>query len=211
MKIALINGSPKVRRSASDSILQDLRPLLKGKDRSIYQVHMKRPLLEENDLLTLSQCDCLVFAFPLYVDGIPSHLLNCLVQLEKAWSEAKKEIRVYVIVNCSFYEGHQNKLAIAMMEAWCERAGLEWGQGLGIGAGGTIAAVRSLPLNQGPKKNMAWALNRLAKNVECATRAENEFITMNFPRFAYKLVAEMNWWLSVRANGLKRRDLSRKI
>lgn len=37
-------------------------------------------------------------------------------------------------------EGVQNKLHLNMYEAWCHRAGIEWGGGLGIG-GGTILYV----------------------------------------------------------------------
>jgi hypothetical protein len=76
----------------------------------------------------LTECNVLVFAFPLYVDGIPSHLLNCLRKLEKFFGGLdKKDIMVYSLGNCGFYEGDQNKLAIEMMENWCAKAGLKWG------------------------------------------------------------------------------------
>jgi hypothetical protein len=140
--------------------------------------------------------------------GIPAHLLHCLVQLEEACAEIEKETTVYAVVNCGFYEGHQNGLALAMMECWCSKAGLKWGQGIGIGAGGMIAGNQNIPLGYGPKKNLGKALKQLANNVSQCAADENLFITANFPKIAYKLAAEMNWWWTVRANGLKRGNLS---
>jgi multimeric flavodoxin WrbA len=208
MKIALINGSPKISGSASGSILQDLRSFLEDTADTIYDYHFKKPIVSAEEVAALSECDILIFAFPLYVDGIPSHLLRCLVQLEQSLAKANKEITVYVVANCGFYEGHQNRLAISMMENWCTKAGLKWGQGIGIGAGGMLSGNRSIPLGYGPKKNLGKALTRLAENVcQCASD-ENVFITANFPKIAYKLGAEINWWLTAKANGLKRRDLS---
>ncbi|HAW69762.1 MAG TPA: hypothetical protein DHD79_09105, partial [Firmicutes bacterium] len=82
----------------------------------------------------LAACDTLVFAFPLYVDGIPSHLLSCLSQMEGYLKPlASKEMRVYAIVNCGFYEGRQNQHALDMMQNWCAKTRLIWGHGLGIG------------------------------------------------------------------------------
>ena len=40
-------------------------------------------------------------------------LLRCLLQLEDSLRNIKdKDIKVYALVNCGFYEGKQNKLAI---------------------------------------------------------------------------------------------------
>lgn len=208
MKIALINGSPKISGSASGSILQYLRSFLEAETNAIYDCHFKGPVVSAEDVAALSECNVLIFAFPLYVDGIPSHLLSCLVQLEQSLAKVNKEIMVYVVANCGFYEGHQNSLAISMMENWCTKAGLKWGQGIGIGAGGMISGNQNIPLGYGPKKNLGKVLARMAENVcQCASD-EHVFITANLPKIVYKLGAEINWWLTAKANGLKRRDLS---
>ena len=91
-----------------------------------------------------------------------------LHQLEEYLVTNKKEITVYAVVNCGFYEGRQNSLAIAMMENWCHRAGLRWGQGLGIGAGGMLAGIRNVPLGSGPKKNLGRALEQLRPRRVCS-------------------------------------------
>lgn len=208
MKIALISGSPKIKNSASDYILQELKAFLRQQDNMIIEYYFRKPQLSIKEIENLVECDTLVFAFPLYVDGIPSHLLNGLVKLEKTFQDIKnKEIKVYSLVNCGFYEGHQNKLAIEIMENWSIKARLQWGQGIGIGAGGMLPSLKKVPIGQGPKKNLEKALKQIANNILTSTSEENIFITANFPRVAYKFAAQMGWRQSVKGNGLKRKDL----
>jgi multimeric flavodoxin WrbA len=206
MKIAFINGSPKTKGSASACILKDLKLFLNNNIISEYNFNKKKLTLKQME--ELARCDILVFAFPLYVDGIPSHLLNCLIQLEKFFIEIEqKEIIVYCLVNCGFYEGHQNKLAIEIMENWCKKSGIKWGQGIGIGAGGMITSLKNVPIGHGPKKSLGKALKEFSGNILKGTSGENIFITANFPRILYKLAAEMGWRHLIKANGLKRKDL----
>lgn len=208
MKIALINGSPKTKSSASGCILQELKPLLGLGGNTINEYNFNKPHLSIDQIEQVAKFDTLVFAFPLYVDGIPSHLLNCLIQLEELFKDQnEKNITVYSIVNCGFYEGHQCKNAIEIMENWCERAGLKWGQGVGIGAGGMIQSVKNVPLGYGPKKNLGTVFNQLVNNILNRTSGENIFITANFPRIMYKIAAEMGWRKAIKANGLRRKDL----
>ncbi|MEW9096463.1 MAG: hypothetical protein AB2417_15400 [Clostridiaceae bacterium] len=208
MKIAFINGSPKIKDSASGCILQELKAFLEQDSNIISEYCFRKPQLSIKEMEQLTEYNVLVFAFPLYVDGIPSHLLNYLLQLEMIFATIKeKDIIVYSLVNCGFYEGHQNKLAIEIMENWCAKAGLKWGQGIGIGAGGMLPGLKSVTIGHGPKKNLEKALKQLSNNILKGTSEENIFITANFPRVLYKLGAEMGWRQSIKSNGLKRKDL----
>lgn len=167
-----------------------------------------KPELNPEEAANIGEYDVLIFAFPLYVDAIPSHLLSCLIELEGCLAKAKKDTVVYAIVNCGFYEGQQNRLALAMMENWCDRAGLKWGQGIGIGAGGILAGNNNIPLGQGPNKNLGKALSTLVHNVLHLGSDETIFITANFPKVAYKLAAEWNWRQAAKLNGLTVKELS---
>lgn len=208
MKIAFINGSPKIKDSASGCILQELKAFLDQDSNIISEYCFRKPQLSTKEMEKLTEYNALVFAFPLYVDGIPSHLLNCLIQLEMIFANMKeKDVIVYSLVNCGFHEGHQNKLAIEMMENWCAKSGLKWGQGIGIGAGGMLPSLKSVAIGHGPKKNLEKALKQLANNILKGASEESIFITANFPRVLYKLVVEMGWRQSIKANGLKRKDL----
>lgn len=208
MKIAFINGSPKSGESASASLLEDLKTLLSHGEVVSSDFHLGKPAISPEEMEQLGDHDILVFAFPLYYDGIPSHLLRCLSQLEKYFSSQKeKDIRVYALVNNGFYEGHQNALAIGMMKNWCVRAGLKWGQGLGCGAGGMILAVKNVPFRSRPKKKIGEALEELSGNIANKASGESIFVTMDIPRILYKLAGEMGWRQSIKANGLKKKDL----
>lgn len=211
MKIALINGSPKVKNSASECVLQALKSILPD-DHEIIEFQFRVPKPSNLDLAQIAECNVLVFAFPLYVDGLPSHLINCLYQMETFFkTKPTKKITVYSIVNSGFYEGHQNDIALEIMKNWCEKVKLNWGQGIGIGGGGMLPMLVGLPDGKGPKKNLAKALNTIASSIITSTTAENVFISPNFPRFAYKLAAEMGWRQQVKANGLKAKDLYAKM
>lgn len=133
MKIALINGSPKRKDSASGLILKELQGLIPSEN-EIINLHFTKKQPVSSDLELLQDCSIMVFAFPLYVDSLPSHLLSCLVRLEEYLKHAafSKDCTVYAIANCGFYEGSQNALALDIMENWCSKAGVIWGGGLGM-------------------------------------------------------------------------------
>ncbi len=207
MKIAFINGSPKAKNSTSEYVLQTLKPLLLD-EHEIIENRFRISKLSNHDLEQISECNILVFAFPLYVDGIPSHLLNCLYQMETFFKTiSTKKMSVYSLVNSGFYEGQQNAIALEIMKNWCEKVKFNWGQGIGIGGGGMLPTLVGVPEGQGPKKNLSHALKIIACNISTGTTADDIFICPNLPRFAYKLGAEMGWRQQSKANGLKREDL----
>jgi multimeric flavodoxin WrbA len=203
LRIALINGSPKAKDSASGYLLKDLKELLK--DSTITEYNFRTPEVKDPEEI-LNQ-DALVFAYPIYVDGVPSHLLHCLEQLEVLLQGRNLDSKVYAICNAGFYEGHQNQYAIQIIRNWCVKSGLTWGQGIGIGAGGMVASIQNVPHGQGPKKNMSIALDTLAENILNRSSAENVYTAPGFPRFLYKMAAEMGWRQQVKANGMKTKNL----
>lgn len=207
MKIALINGSPKTKDSNSGRAIKELKGFIS--DASIISEYsFRKTSLTEGEISQLENCDALVFAFPLYVDSVPSHLLRCLIQLEGYFRGiGKSNIKVYTLINCGFYEGEQNKIAMEIMENWCEKAGFTWGQGLCIGAGMMLESIENVPAGHGPKKNLGVALKELGENISKARSAENLCITANFPRFLYKVSGNFGWIQQAKANGLKRKDL----
>lgn len=207
MKISLINGSPKVKYSSSECVLQALKSLL-PKEHEVMEYHFRMSNLSEFNLEQIRESDILVFAFPLYVDGIPSHLINCLYQIERFFkTKPLREITVYAIVNCGFYEGKQNVIALEMIKNWCEKTKLNWGQGIGIGGGGMLPMLAGLPDGKGPKKNLSKALKTIANSIAIGVTEDDIFISPNFPRFAYKLAAEMGWRKQIKENGLRGKDL----
>jgi hypothetical protein len=210
MNIALLNGSPKMKESASGTLLEELNQLI-NKGHSIIELKLNKKEISTIDLELIKSSDILVFAFPLYVDGIPSHLLYCLKQLEDYFKKRNvTNISVYAMVNSGFYEGEQNMLALEMMKHWCTKTGLLWGQGLGIGAGGMLISTKNIPIGNGPKKNLGNALKTFSFNILNQKSGENIMITANFPRIAYKLAAEAGWRQRIKMNGLQVKDINNK-
>lgn len=207
MKIALINGSPKTKDSASAFLLEKLQELIEPNEAILSHLHFSTSTLSQEEMALLLDNDILVFAFPLYIDAIPSHLLHCLALLEDFFTKNKKEALVYSLVNCGFYEGSHNKVALEIMENWTLKSGLTWGQGLGIGGGPMLSSLKSTPLNQGPMKNLGQALGEISHHILTQCSKANIFIEPNFPKLAYKLSGEMGWRQRGKLSGLSRKDL----
>jgi multimeric flavodoxin WrbA len=211
MRIALVNGSPKASKSASEVVLRSLKLMLPESDEMI-EISMRNTSVSEEDLEKLAGCDTLVFAFPLYYDGIPSQLLRCLVQMESYFREkGVTGIRVYALVNNGFYEGRQNVYAIENMKHWALKSGLVWGQGIGLGGGGMLAPMKDITEGQGVKKNLGGALRTIAGNIASGNSAEPLFVSPEIPRIVYQLGGNMGWNAQSKANGLTKKDLGRRV
>lgn len=204
-KIALINGSPKTKDSASGCVLEALKRNLI--DNTITEFSFRNP--EIKDLETICENEVWVFAFPLYVDGVPSHLLSCLYQLEQYLKDKNADICVYAIVNCGFYEGLQNANALDIIENWCIKSKIRWGQGIGIGSGGMLSMINGKSSENGPMKSIMVAIRQMSIQILKKESAKNLYVNANFPRILYKMAAEMGWRQQIKANGLKRKDLFR--
>ena len=208
MRIALINGSPKINNSASSTLLADVREYL-GEQAEVVNLGFHLPTVQKEIVEELTKMDAWVFAYPLYVDGIPGHLLSCLVQLEEAHIQ-NPQIHIYGIVNCGFYEGIQAELALKLLHNWCLKTGFTWSGGIGVGGGGGLAKMPKLEAGHGPRAPIENALAELSAVILKRETQDNRYVTVAFPRFLYKMAAEFGWRQMIKKNGGKTRDL-RKI
>ncbi len=208
MKIALINGSPKFKNSASGSLLEDVGNYI-GNRAEISYVEIHTNVLSSEMTKKLFSTDIWVFAFPLYVDGIPSHLLSVLIQLEKCKFK-KMKIKVYSIVNCGFYEGIQNELALEVIKNWCFKIGYKWCGGIGIGGGGLVM-LSKIQYKGKLRVGIDNLLSMFATNLINGKVLKNNYISVDLPRWLYKLGGQWNWRRMIKANGGKTKDLGRKL
>lgn len=205
MNIMMICGSPRPKNSNSMYLLHSLKGMLeKENNLSIYDASGKNAaaLIASN----LSGMDALVIAFPLYVDSIPSHLLDVLSAIEKTNISKKETIMVYTIVNNGFYDAIQNGIAIDSIWSWCQKSGLKKGYAIGAGAG---EMAQMAPLGHGPSTNLGNAMNQLAKDIKNKESGKTVFVEPNFPRFLYKAAAHSQWRKQAGRNGLKPSDIRR--
>lgn len=209
MEITLINASPKQKDSASGTILSILKEYLNQEGK---EYRWNKVKAEEHEIKNVVESDVIVISFPLYIDSTPSHLLRCMMQVEEYVQihQNEKKPMLYVLVNNGFFQGKQNIPAIEVMKHWGERCGFSFGQAVGIGGGGMINFLKSVPNEHGPKKNIGLALKKMAENIMQKRSGNIHVIEPNYPAWAYKLQAEYGWRLLAKQNGLKRKDLNRK-
>lgn len=139
MKTVLINCSPKKRFCASAYFLALQRLFVGGEKVS---ERLRTPADHARVLAQLRGAQAVVFCLPLYVDGIPSHVLRFMEKMEAFCRQNKLHLTVYCIANNGFIEGRQNEPLMQSFEHFCRRAGLVWGGGVGIGGGVMLNVTR---------------------------------------------------------------------
>ena len=141
MNTLFINCSPKKRFCASAYFVFLQRLFVRGKkvnETLRTQKDFERVLAQLND------AQAVVFGVPLYVDGIPSHVLRFMERMERYCKQNGLNLSVYCIANNGFIEGRQNEPLMQQFEHFCTRAGLVWGGGVGIGGGVMLNVTRIL-------------------------------------------------------------------
>ena len=141
MKTVFINGSPKKRFCASAYFLFLQRLFTGGQT---VTEKLRTPADHSRILEQLHGADAVVFCLPLYVDGIPSHVLRFMEEMEAFCRQNSLRLNVYCVANNGFIEGRQNEPLMQMFEHFCARAGLTWGGGIGIGGGVMLNVTRIL-------------------------------------------------------------------
>jgi hypothetical protein len=139
MNILVINGSPKKKGGASVFFSKVLGFMLFPQKIISKTIGVSRNY--ENIFTDLKSADIVVISVPLYVDSIPSHMIYFLQQMEHYCANNKCKFMLYVISNSGFVGGHQNRAHLEQYKCWCERAGIAWGGGLGIGGGVMLHVV----------------------------------------------------------------------
>ena len=141
MKTVFINCSPKKRFCASAYFLTLQRLFVRGEKVS---VKLRTPADHDPILEQIREAQTVVFGLPLYVDSVPSHVLRFLEKMEVFCRENGLHPAVYCVANNGFIEGKQNEPLMRNFEHFCDRAGLAWGGGVGIGGGVMLNVTRIL-------------------------------------------------------------------
>lgn len=137
--VLILNGSPKKKSSTSHFLSKVMGLFLTGCN--VRYASLRLPGGYPAILKQLEDIDALILAVPLYVDGIPSHVLEFMQQAERFCVEHGCRFSLYVISNNGFIEGTHNKVHLKMYEYWCRRAHITWGGGIGIGGGEMLSVL----------------------------------------------------------------------
>ena len=141
VKTLFINCSPKKRFCASAYFLF-LQRLFVGGEKVTEK--LRAPADHDRILEQLRDARAVVFGVPLYVDGIPSHVLRFMEKMEAFCKENDLRPSVYCVANNGFIEGKQCEPLMQCFGHFCRRAGLTWGGGVGIGGGVMLNVTRIL-------------------------------------------------------------------
>lgn len=213
MKIALINGSPKFKESASSRLLGISKEVATTCGVSEFvEIHFRKgDTPTEEQLTQLSAADAWIFAYPLYVDGIPGHLLQVLRRLETA-GMSNPNRKIYGICNCGFYEGEQNESALEVLRNWSTKCGYIWGGAVGVGGGGATLSLTSMgtvgTVFMGP---VSRAVEALGQAVAGNRILETRYVSIALPRWIYTICAHDGWKKKIKAAGGKVEDLDRRF
>lgn len=207
MRIAIINGSPKCKESASGALISDFLACAYEKCDCI-EIKMNKPKLDEGIMDDLAECEAWVIFYPLYVDGVPGHLLSCLKLIENN-KDSFGEKYIYAVSNCGFYDGRQCKWSLDIIKHWTRRCGFVYGGGIGVGGGGALTALLHMKPGDKPKSKIDKDLDHLLKKILEENSFENLYANISLPRAIYKMAAEFGWGRSLVKNGNKRKDIGR--
>lgn len=211
MKVILINGSQKVGKSNSGIILDRVNNLIKEKHEvEIYNSGTSN--FSKEIFQKIISGDIIILAFPLFAYSIPSHTLKMLIELENIIKrEQINNLILYTIINCGFYEGKQNNVAFNIIKNWCEHSGVKFGEGIGQGGGEALGGMKDIIFEKSPFRNLEQALHLMIEKMELKEPFEIKYLNPLFPQLLFKLGGTLNWIKMARKNGLKRKDIKRRL
>lgn len=125
MHVVIINGSPRVQKfSNTDKIIQKFGEGLKneGATYDLYSLSNRKEWEAAREAI-LSH-EQIIFALPLYVECVPSLMLEFLELLP---TERKSPSRISFILHGGFDEGHQLRLGECFLQSLPEQLGCTYG------------------------------------------------------------------------------------
>lgn len=215
-EIVFINGSPKAKKSGSEYFLERIENELNLSNNNIKisKINIKDRSNKEEDFKLIKDSDMIVIAFPLYVDTLPSAVIEYLEEFDD-WINLRgykvDKIKLYGVVNCGFYEGEQTKIAIKILKNYCSSLGLKWAGGVGIGAGEFFSGSPNIPWQAKIKENARLALDSIKDSIlkeECMKK--EVFVTAKLNKRVFLIAGSYGWIYQGVKNGVSIRSLWNK-
>ena len=114
MNLLIVQASPKKKGGASRFFSRLLRLFLPGVRKETVSLSARQDFQPILELLPSTEAVCL--SVPLYVDGLPSHVVEFLGRAEAYCQSHPCRFRLYALCNNGFVEGKQNLPALRMPE-----------------------------------------------------------------------------------------------
>jgi len=214
LKALLLVGSPRGKRSTSNSIGTYLLKLLEEKGFETKSLIIKLELNSDEKITRmleeLSNSDIIILAAPLYDDSQP-YIVVKLMELI-----AEREInldakRFIPIINCGFFESeHITAVAIPIYHKFAKTVGFKWTGSVAIGGGEIFQGRYGKNLDDIGKmadkmKNLLELIAaKLSSNLEVGDLVPDVFPKIFNSKFLQKLFIRMNnrnWKKMAESNG----------
>ena len=200
---ALGSAGPRGAGSATAHLLGDLAEALavyarRARMEAPELVDVPCPRTRAADAEELAGCDTVLLGYPLYVDALPSGLVDLLVQWRGSVAPGT---RVYALANMGFFEPEQILPSFSVIESFCAAAGAHWMGGVAVGGGGMTLPTAGTPRMGMLRRPVSEALDRLIAAIRSGTAAGEDLVRPAVPRVAYRLAAEAQWRRMARESG----------
>ena len=158
MKLGLINGSPRGRKSNSDRILGWLTSEIDNivSLEKVYAADIKK--YDEN-LKKLESCDFFIFIFPLYTDSMPG-ISKAFIEKMELIKNVFSEKSIVFIIHSGFPESSQSKTAKKYVQYFSKLMNMNY---MGCVLMGGSEALQAAPDKYFGKKVNAF--KKLGKNI----------------------------------------------
>ncbi len=202
MKTAVLIGSPKSSKSNSLGCVTKILNYSKISD----AVFIPENAPECYNVFLAA--DVVIIAYPLYADGLPSHLTEYLEELGAYIQAVKppKLPKLYAVANLGFYEGEQGRWSLSMLRCFALRTGCLYEGGISIGAGGIIVGMKG-PAGWVIGRSARRAMKRMAHAICSGTAAGEIYTHPDIPKSAYVKGGNASWPKEAAKYGLSTAEL----
>ncbi len=197
--IVFINGSPKVKKSGSEYFLERIESQLNLSNNNIkiLKINIKDRSNKKESFKLIKDSDVIVIASPLYVDTLPSTVIEYLEEFHD-WVNMNgyevNKINLYGVLNCGFYEGEQTKIAIRVLKNYCNSLGIKWYGGVGIGAGEFFSGSPNIPWQAKIKEDARLALDSIKDSILKKEYIKKDmFVTAKLNKRIFLLAGSYGW------------------
>ncbi len=202
MKFLLLSCSPRGKISTSTTLLKYLQKhleVLENKTELLAADQILRSADAYNNFKKdIVNTDYFIIAAPLYVDSLPSHVLQLFERLlNEDWkANSLSKIKFIAMVNSGFPDRHHNQLALDIYQQFATDLGLQWIGGIPI-RGGAMLGGTPLENSKFRGRHARPALDLLAQTLSnnnpdlegCIDRI-NKLV---FPQRMYFMLAHLGW------------------
>lgn len=190
----ILNGSPRAPRSNSRQYAQLLCSGLDGDCIEYALLSKDWPAI----LQAMENCTDLILVFPLYVDCLPSRMLEFLIWLQE--HPPVNRPTVHILINCGFVEPEQNGTALDILRLFCKQTGFPFGSSLSIGGGEAFLKTPFAFLLKAKIKSFAGTIKR--------RRPASLQVTMPLSKTMF-IKAANNYWTQYGAkNGVSKEQMA---